>query len=210
VARLNLSTRPFYNERALHILLVLVAVLLVAVSVFNAAEVLRLSARQTALRSEVEAEEARARDVRQKATTLRAQLGQEELEQVLAAAKEANTLIDRRTFSWTQLFNHIEATLPADVMLTAVRPRAVEEGFTVSLGVLGRSVDDIDAFIEKLEDTGAFTELLSQDEAPEDTGLIRATLIGRYQAASPRGPAAGAPPAPDARRTSTGGTGGSR
>jgi Tfp pilus assembly protein PilN len=177
---LNLATRPFYNERALHILLAVVAVLLVVVSVFNAREVIRLSARQTALRAEVEAEEARARDVRQRATALRAQLEPEDLEQVLAAAREANSLIDRRTFSWTQLFNHIETTLPPGVMLTAVRPRAAKDGFTVSLGVLGRTVDDIDAFLARLEQTRAFSELLSQEEAPEDSGLIRATLVGRY------------------------------
>ena len=38
------------------------------------------------------------------------------------AAQEANALIDQRTFSWTELFNQIEATLPPDVMLTSVRP----------------------------------------------------------------------------------------
>jgi Tfp pilus assembly protein PilN len=196
VPRLNLATRPFYNERALHILLAVLAVLLVVVSVFNAREVVRLSARQTALRAEVEAEEARARDVRQRATTLRAQLEPVELEQVLAAAREANTLIDRRTFSWTQLFNHLETTLPPDVMLTAVRPRATKDGFTVSLGVLGRSIDDIDAFLQKLEQTRAFSELLSQEEAPEDSGLIRATLVGRYHVTAPP-PAQADAPSPD-------------
>ena len=37
-------------------------------------------------------------------------------------AREANRLIDQRTFSWTEFFNHIEETLPPDVMLTSVRP----------------------------------------------------------------------------------------
>ena len=41
---------------------------------------------------------------------------------VAAAAKEANDLIEQRTFSWTALFNQLEATLPDDVMLIGVQP----------------------------------------------------------------------------------------
>ena len=39
-----------------------------------------------------------------------------------SAAREANLLIDRRTFSWTELFNQFEATLPADVRISTITP----------------------------------------------------------------------------------------
>ena len=159
--RLNLSTRPFYNERGLHLLLGVLALVLAGVTVFNARELLALSSRHTAMRTQMEADRARAQDARQRATRLRAELNQDELERVLAQTREANALIDERTFSWTELFNHVEATLPADVMLRSVQPQAKDGRVTVRLGVVARSVDAIDEFMERLEATGAFSGLLS-------------------------------------------------
>ena len=100
---------------------------------------------------------------------------------VAAAAREANSLIDQRTFSWTAFFNQIEATLPPDVMLVSVRP-AVKDGATrVSLAVLGRTAEDIDEFIEKLEATGAFEyDPRHASRIATDDGLNRAVLDAVY------------------------------
>lgn len=192
--RLNLSSRPFYNERAVHLALIALAVLLAVVSVLNGREIVRLSARHTTLAAAISADEARASELRQRAAALQAQLRQEDLESVLGAAREANGLIDRRTFSWTELFNHLESTLPANVMLTAVQPKVDTTGIRVSIGVLSRSVDDVETFIQRLEGTGAFTELLSQSESPEESGLVRVQVVGRYY---PTTRPAGAEPAPE-------------
>ena len=63
---------------------------------------------------------------------------QKELAAVAAAAKEANELIEQRTFSWTALFNQLEATLPEDVMLTSVHPEFKDGETQVNLDVQGR------------------------------------------------------------------------
>lgn len=197
--RLNLSTRPFYNERAVHLVLALLAIVIVVVSVFNVREVVRLSSRQTTLRAGIAADDAKAADLRQRAGTLRAQLRTEDLERVLVAAHEANQLIERRTFSWTELFNHLEATLPAGVMLTAVSPQVDDDGMKVGLGVLGRKVEDVEDFILRLERTGVFSEMLSQSETPEESGLVRVRIQGRYHPGQARQPAPGGPaPRPQA------------
>lgn len=195
--RLNLSTRPFYNERAVHLVLGALAVGLAVLTVVNAREVVTLSARQTALRAVIAADDAKAGDLRQRAQALRAQLKVEDLESVLAAAREANLLIDRRTFSWSELLDHLEATLPPNVMLTAVSPQIEDGAITVSIGALGRSIDDVEAFITRLERTGAFTELLSASENPEESGLVRVAITGQYRPDTPvsQSPAPGVTPA---------------
>jgi type IV pilus assembly protein PilN len=212
MVRLNLSTRPFYNERALHLGLALVALALAVVTVINAREILTLSSRQTALEQQISTDEARTTELRQRAARMRAELRQEELEIVLARAREANELIDRRTFSWTELFNQLETALPSDVMLTSVQPQVGKDGFLVTLGVVGRQEDDIDAFMERLEKTGAFSEVLSGDETAQDDGTVKAMLTGKYGGARavraagqgagpdavPAAPAGGA--TPEARR----------
>ena len=47
--RTNLSTRPFYNERAVHLVLGLVALVVIGLTVANLVSVVRLSRQNTAL-----------------------------------------------------------------------------------------------------------------------------------------------------------------
>ena len=65
-------------------------------------------------------------------------------------------------------------------MLVSVRP-AVDRGATrVSMVVLGRTAEDIDEFIEKLEATGAFEKILATQKDRTDDGLNRAVLDAVY------------------------------
>ena len=178
--RLNLSTRPFYNERGFHVVLAAVGIALAAVTAFNAWQLVSLSSQQAGLAATAGAAEARATDLRQQAQQVRSTVQQDDLEQVLAAAREANVLIDRRTFSWTELLNLIETTLPPDVMLHSVRPAFGDEGITVQMGVIGRRVDDIELFIQRLEKTGTFRDLLLRDEQLLEAGTYRASIESRY------------------------------
>ena len=122
------------------------------------------------------------------AVELRRQLGDADLARVVAATGEANGLIDRRLFSWTAFFNHIEQTLPAGVMLMSVRPDADAGTITVAIGVIGRRVSDIDSFIGNLEATGAFADMLAREEQVTDEGTYRTLLVGRYLAGGKVGP----------------------
>ena len=107
-------------------------------------------------------------------------VGDGALAQVEAATNEANWLIDQRVFSWTAFFPPIEEPLPRGVMLTSVRPEADEGTISVAIGVIGRQVVDIDAFIRELEGTGAFEEVLAREEEVTDEGMYRTLLVGRY------------------------------
>jgi Tfp pilus assembly protein PilN len=164
VIRTNLSTRPFYNERSVQVILLVVAVVVVAFTTFNASRVLRYSRSDTRLQTQAARDEARAADLRQQATRLRATVNTKQIESASVDAHEANGLIDRRTFSWTDLFNRFETTLPDDVRITAVRPRVEEEGFALEIHVVARSIDDVNSFMEKLEESGAFKNTLVTDE----------------------------------------------
>jgi len=180
--RLNLSTRPFYNERAVHAALAAAAAVVLAVSAFNLWEVYSLSGRRAELGARVSRAEAAARDLRQQATRVLASVDPRELAATAAAAREANALIGRRLFSWTEVLNQFETTLPPTVRIASVRPRVERDGtMTVGVVVLARTVDAVGAFIESLEKQGAFTDVLSREEFVNQQGLIQASLEGRYQ-----------------------------
>ena len=117
---------------------IITAVVVLALTTLNLIEVVRLSRLNTALSGRIRDDRTAAADLTRKARETRQGINQEELKTIVAAAREANTLIDGRTFSWTALFNQLESTLPPEVMLASVRP-TIDDGETrITLIVLGR------------------------------------------------------------------------
>ena len=196
--RTNLSTRPFYNVRAVRMTLGVIAALVIVVTLFNLIQIVRLTASQRSLGARAAAAEDEAMQLRAGAAEIRAQINPEELAVVADAARGANSIIDRRAFSWTELFTKFEATLPPDVRITAVRPRLENETFLLSIGVEARRAEDLDAFMEALETHGGFRDVLAVAEQVSDEGTLQAVVEGAY-APPPRdlvpGPAPASAPA---------------
>lgn len=195
--RTNLSTRPFYNDRAVHVGLGIVCALALAVTAFNLWEVFSLSGLHAQLQSRMTLVDNQAKKLRARAAQIRSSISPRDLDATIAAADEANAIIRLRTFSWTELFNRFESTLPDNVRISSVRPRFDRRGaMTVIVVVVARNVEDVDAFIERLEQDGDFKGLLSREEFVNEEGLLQATLEGQYvKPTTPQpGPARGGTP----------------
>jgi Tfp pilus assembly protein PilN len=190
--RTNLSTRPFYNERGVHLLLALAALVVGGLTLVNVVKVLQLSRQNTELSTSVNRDRAEADRLTRDAARIRRGINPDELQLVVNAAREANVLIDRRTFSWTALFNRIEETLPPDVMLTTVQPIVDDTATKIAMTVLARRTVDVDEFMEKLEATGAFEQVLQRQDEDVEGGLIRA-IIDTYYVPDAAEPAEAAP-----------------
>jgi Tfp pilus assembly protein PilN len=192
VIRNNLSTRPFYNVAAVRTWLAVGALVALIITAFNIVEVLRFSNSNTEQGTRAAADEARAAELRARAQSLRASVNVAEVDAVSVDARLANDLIDRRTFSWTELFNRFERTLPDDVRITAVRPTIDRQHrIVLTVNVAARSVDDVNRFMESLDANGAFPDLRSRQEQTNEDGLIVSSLEMVYQ--PPRETPAAAP-----------------
>ncbi|HEY7445658.1 MAG TPA: hypothetical protein VH701_24740 [Vicinamibacterales bacterium] len=179
--RANFSTRPFYNERVVNLLLLLAALLVFGLTVFNVGRIVFFSNQNTELLARAGEAELRARQLRSAAQQVRRTLDIKQIQTVSASAREANTIIDRRLFSWTELFNHLETTLPAEVRISALRPNVDESGRVVlAVTVVGRRVEDVDRFMSALEATRAFTRVLSREERTTESGELLAVLDVQY------------------------------
>jgi Tfp pilus assembly protein PilN len=178
--RTNLSTRPFYNERAVHAVAAAVAVLVLAVTAWQITRVVRLSRYKTELTTAINRDRNEATHRTAEAQQTRRGLDQKELALVAGRAKEANGLIEQRTFSWTALFNQLSATLPDDVMLTGIQPEFKDGETHVSLDVQGRSSDEISAFWDRLEKTGSFRDILWSDVDISEDGLHKIQMTAVY------------------------------
>jgi Tfp pilus assembly protein PilN len=184
VIRTNLSTRPFYNVRAVRAALGALALIVAVITAFNVVQIVRLSGSQRTLGAKAEAAEQEAARLRAEATQIRQRIDPKELDVVAGAAREANAIIDQRTFSWTNLLTHLEATLPPEVRTTAITPRPGDK--LVVIGVEARSVEDLDTLIEGLETTGAFHDVLPTSEVTMDNELIAAVVEAKYDQAIAR------------------------
>jgi Tfp pilus assembly protein PilN len=187
--RTNLATRPFYNERAVQLVLGLILIIVAAVTAFNVVELMRLNASQRTLGAHAADSEREAARLRRDAERIRGQINAKELETVASAAREANGIIDQRAFSWSELFDQLEQTLPDDVRITAVDPILTKDGdFTIQIAIEARRSEDVDQFIEALEKTGSFRNLITPTEVTDDDGLLKAVIRGSYvRQEAPRG-----------------------
>ena len=182
--RTNLSTRPFYNERGVHGLLGLTAVLVLAFTIFNVAQIVMQSSRQSQLSARADAADARAAQLRARAVQTRQALNTNQLEAISGAASEVNAIIGQRLFSWTDLLNRLESTLPEEVRIMALRPRVErDESVTVQMTVAGRSVEDIALFMTNLEESGVFSGVFPREDTTTEDGLVQAVVEGRYETA---------------------------
>jgi hypothetical protein len=179
--RTNLSTHPFYNIRAVQAVLGACVAIVVLLTVFNVISLLRLATSQRALGARAVQAQSDATRLRADAVRVRAQVDARELEVVSVAAREAKSIIDMRTFSWTDLLAQFEKTLPENVRITAVQPRVENDGrFIVGIRVEARQVDDLVTFLNELEKTGAFRNVLATNEQATDDGLLEAVIEGLY------------------------------
>ena len=191
IDRINLSTRPFYNERIVDAVLALAGAVVLALTAFNLWQVYVLSGRNAEVQGRLSQAETKTRELRERATAIRQSINPRELEATVAAAREANVLIDRRVFSWTEVLNQFETTLPPSVRISSVRPRVERDGtMMVDVVVLARTVEAVDTFIENLEQRGAFSGVLSREEFVNEDGLIQASIEGRYRPGAEPVPAA--------------------
>jgi type IV pilus assembly protein PilN len=183
--RANLSTRPFYDERAVHTWILIGAMIVAVATVFNVSRVLRYSRSDTQLAGEASRDETRAKQLRQQASRLRATVDPKQIDFASNEARQANELIDRRTFSWTELFNRFETTLPDEVRITAVRPQMDKQrGFVLNITAVARSNDDMETFMERLRETGVFPSVQPIEEHFDEAGLLETAIEAVYAPAA--------------------------
>jgi len=90
-------------------------------------------------------------------------------------------IINQRLFSWTDLLNRFETTLPDEARITSLRPRVEKDGaITVQITVAARSVDDIEEFMANLEKTAVFSDVFPVQDERTESGLVLATVEGKY------------------------------
>jgi hypothetical protein len=210
--RLNLSRRPFVNNRPVTraaILLWALGFLLLLVNVFSFWSYLESSREK---RAEVKAGEAKLAAERQAISRREGQVAQLDLGRQNDEVAYLNGKIAQRTFSWSQLLDRVSETMPNDVRLQRLSPqgladereerqvrrtsarRPTPDRVTLQIDGQARSDEAILELVDNLFAHPAFAEPNLTHETHEGGGLIRFNLSVVYL---PNAPVTGAvrPPA---------------
>jgi len=180
--RTNLATRPFYNTRVVQAVLGALVIIVALLTILNVVQLVRLNLSERELGARAGEAEVEAARLRADAQRIRGEIDTAQLAQVATAAEEANAIIDQRSFSWTGLMVRIEETLPESVRMTRLQPRIDDDGrFVLSVRVRARRVPDLELFLDALEQTGVFHEVLATEERVAQDGLIDALVEGVYE-----------------------------
>ena len=185
---LNLASEPFRNERLPSLLLGVAAAAVLALTVQHAFLLGQLlPARTSEARQEAAALEAESARLRAEA---RAPGGARPPAASLAEWGFIKELVDRRAFSWTLLFSHLEAVLPDGVRLVSIAPTSRAGEVLLDVAAVARNPEDAREFVRRLEGREEFDDVYLRAEG--EGGDARFTM--KYRPAPSRSP--GPMPAP--------------
>jgi len=178
--RSNLATRPFYNERLVSMAIILATVGVVLLTAFNVSQIMSLSKERAVFKAAQEKDDKEAAVVSAGAQAVQRSVDSVRLVGLARQTREANDLIDQRTFSWTQFFGHVEQTLPLDARLIAVAPQVNRGEFVINMIVNGKREEDLEDFIDQLLGTGQFYDVSATSLRMNDDNTVNGTLVAHY------------------------------
>ncbi|HYW72359.1 MAG TPA: hypothetical protein VE961_15080 [Pyrinomonadaceae bacterium] len=163
--RLNLASNPFRNRVLPWTVTALVSVASIVALLFLAQSTFRTYASITATQRDVTELGKQLVALNQQKKAVETALTDDEKRQL----KYAHGLVDRKRFSWSQLFADLEGALPGEVRVTKILVKGVgvQNGRPVAdldLVVSSKTPSDVTQMIEDMEGGGVFhAELVAQN-----------------------------------------------
>ena len=160
----NLARQPFRNERLPNLLFALAVVAVAVLTVRHAfAARALLPVRTSALHDEVMRLEGEAAQLRTEQASLR---GVAPEPKALARWLVVKDLVDRRAFSWTNLFARLEERLPDGARLVSITPKVTRGEIVLDVLAVVRTPEVGWQFMRTLEEGGDFDDVFPLSEGP--------------------------------------------
>ena len=154
---INLASRPYENLRPVYNAASLAAILLVALALVVAWADWQNRRDTRLLTEQVSQLEAAMADLAREQLELEQGLRRPEMQEIRERSAFLNSLIVRKSLSWTQMFMDLETILPPRAQVTAIRPRLNQsQQVEVTLTVAAASMGPLVEFLQKLESARQF------------------------------------------------------
>jgi len=183
----NFARRPFVNERLARLVFVVAAALTIGLTLVHGFFLARYLVRE---QEALDVQVAELRDELAGTESRIASASASVAQGQSALSNERTVFLARlyrlKSFSWTGLFNELEAITPKAVRITSIAPLEVDGEISVTLTLVGRVLQNVLEMVSALEGSSFFATVFPLDEvdladlgAGTDSG-IAATLRLRY------------------------------
>ncbi|MFN8006065.1 MAG: hypothetical protein U0V70_03350 [Terriglobia bacterium] len=155
----NLSTRPFVNNRRFYFIAGALLGVLLIVSYWNDSQYQTSHARLKAFAESLSTDQRKLEAMAKEQEKLLQSLQTAESADYLDRVEYVNQLIHRRTFSWTRLLNDLEKLTPPNLQLASIKPQMRGSDLVIEIIVKGRVTQEMIQFVSNLENSGKFVEV---------------------------------------------------
>ncbi len=155
---INLASEPFRRDRAMYVASSALSVVMVGLLAVLVSLILAQRAQVKDTRAAVDRMEAQLRDITAEQAKLDAVLRRPENAEVLERSVFLNTLLVRKGISWTKIFSDLEAVMPHNVRLIAIRlPQITSQNeIVLDMTVGSQSGEPVLQMMKKLEESPLF------------------------------------------------------
>ena len=175
--RLNLATKAQETHRRFMVVAGLVAAVAGIIFLAFGWHVYSVRNVDARLRAQSEATSRKIGELQAEREDLERFFAQPENAKLHDRAAFLNSLIDGRSFNWTQMFMDLERILPGGVRLVSIEPRQAKGHVEVKLTV-GASSDDAKLkFLRALEESQQFSDIQLDTEVPAKIGNQRVVAL---------------------------------
>jgi Tfp pilus assembly protein PilN len=197
---LNLASRPFRNNTVVGSVLAAVVAVAVAATVFNLYVYTNYGGQDRQLREEETRHRQRLAALESDERTLSKEIATRDFKRLFGRGQFAGDLILKRAFSWTLLFNKLENVMPAEVMMTAIRPHISNEGIVIRVEGIAKNHGALITLEDSLQKNAAFAKVSPISERrlnpsrPEITFVMQFDYVSSKAVPGPDAVASGAAP----------------
>jgi type IV pilus assembly protein PilN len=156
---INLSSRPFVNNRQFFSIVGGLFLVLAGVSYWNFFHYRAAHSRREQVRNLLREDQAKIEKLERNQQEIMARLQKSDTSEFLDLVDYINRLIKQRTFSWTRLLNDLETLTPGNLQIVSIRPLVIGNEIGIEITANGRSSQDYIDFISKLESSGKFYKI---------------------------------------------------
>lgn len=169
--KINLSTTPLENHSIYvmtTLVLLIVALLLTFSNVYDTISVInkkREASKVTIeLNAKIKSNELKIKALQSNISSIRTKEFSEKCDYI-------NTIVNKRVFSWTQLFNEFEEILPNSVRMIQVTPSIEKGEIKIALVVAAQNLESFLELLKRLESSKVFKNVIVSRETTKEQEL---------------------------------------
>jgi hypothetical protein len=167
--RLNLATKPLQNQRRFVVTYGAAAAAALVMLALLSVHVIRERRADSLIRGQISQTQADIQSLMQQQEALRTFFSQPAQREQIERAAFLNSLIQQRSFPWTEIFQDLELTMPTGVRLVSIAPQLRNGHLEVKLVIGAQSDDSKLEFLKALEKSKTFSAVeVRQETHPKE------------------------------------------